>query len=70
MKKSFVVSLEIPDGVSVTEMREYIRDAVGWWCKGTNPEYPIFDLDANKVRVKVLKTDSRKRDRAGASKPA
>lgn len=64
MKKSYVVTVDVPTGVSVPEMREYIREAVGCWCRGMNPEYPIYDLDADKVRVKVLKTDSQKRDRA------
>jgi hypothetical protein len=49
---SFVVSVEQPDDVSVPELREYIREAVGAWCKGTCPDDPIFDLDADKVRVR------------------
>jgi hypothetical protein len=51
MRRSFRVSLEMPEDVSVDEMQQYIADAVGSWCKGCDPDSPIFELDRDTVRV-------------------
>lgn len=54
-RRSFRVTVVIPEGVSVAEMREYIREAVRMWCKSFDPENdPLFDLDYNSVRVVAL----------------
>lgn len=51
MKKRFVVELEMPEGVSATEMKAYIDDAVAC-MKGTySPEDSIFYLDRESIRV-------------------
>ena len=51
MKKQFVVTLEMPECVSIKEMKEYINEAVAVWCKSYNPNEPLFDLNGNKVKV-------------------
>lgn len=49
----YFVTVQIPDGVSLTEMRWYIQEAIELWCKGKDPEDPIFDL--KKVHVRKVK---------------
>lgn len=51
MKARFLVTLEIPDGVTPSEMLCYVGEAVSSWCKGTDPEEPLFDLDRDTVSV-------------------
>lgn len=50
----FVVSVELPPGVSVEDMEAYIEESVGCWKGGKDPESPIFDLDGETVRVARL----------------
>lgn len=60
MRRAFVVSLEMPEGATVTEVREYIRDSVAS-CKGglrppgglgpDDPGDPLFELDGESVKV-------------------
>ena len=52
---SFLVTLDLPDGVTPAELAEYIDDAVCSWCKGQDPEDPIFDLDRESVNVALVK---------------
>jgi hypothetical protein len=56
-RRKFEVSVEMPEGVGVREMQDYIRDAVGTWAKSTDPESPIFDLNYDSVKVKVVKEE-------------
>ena len=51
MRRSFKVSVEMPEDVSVDEMQQYIAQAVGGWCKGCDPDSPIFELDRDTVVV-------------------
>lgn len=54
-RRSFRVTVTIPDGVSVAEMRAYIREAVQTWCGSFDPENdPLFDLDYDSVKVVAL----------------
>ncbi len=56
MKKKFVVSVEIPDGATVADMKSYINDAVRCWAGSLNPHNdPLFDLDRNKVMVTMFR---------------
>ncbi len=52
MRYEFSIKIEAPEGVGKEEMKEYIKDAVGSWCKGMNPEHPIFDIDRDTITVK------------------
>lgn len=51
MKRKFIVTLEIPRGVTVSEMKNYIEDAVACWKGGGDPEGALFDLDGDSVKV-------------------
>ncbi len=51
-KEQYIVEIERPEGVSVAEMKEYIRDAVGAWKGGMHPEDAIFYLDHDSIKVK------------------
>lgn len=58
-RQVFKVTLTMPDGVSLREMREYIRDAVAGWKgqfnNGLNDRSavdPLFLLDGDSVKVK------------------
>ena len=59
MKKKFVVTLEMPEGVTISEMKEYINEAVALWCKSYNPQEPLFDLNRNKVKVTSKRKERR-----------
>jgi len=63
--KSFRVRLTIPDGATVADCRDYIKDAVRSWCGGYRPPGamgpdddgdPLFDLDKDSVRVMLLRS--------------
>ncbi len=58
MKRRFIVTLEVPDGVSLADMTSYIKDAVvaipGYYQK----EEPIFNLDRESVKVVRGKTSA------------
>jgi hypothetical protein len=49
--REFLVSVNVPDGVGVREMRAYLREAVVTWAKGGDPENPLFDLRDRDVKV-------------------
>lgn len=51
MRRNFNVSLEVPDGCTIEDVEEYIRDAVVIWRKGMDPAIPITGLDGDKVFV-------------------
>lgn len=52
MKRTFTVTVEMPSGVTIKEMKQYINDAVRNWAGGYDPELPIFDLDRSSIKVK------------------
>ena len=54
-RKSFKVTLDVPEGVSIAEMRDYIETAVRTWCGGGCPDDPIFQLDGDSVKVTQLR---------------
>ena len=45
MKAKFTVSVELPDGVTKSEMYEYIKDAVNGMKGSRHPDDPIFNMD-------------------------
>lgn len=49
--KKFIVTTEIPEGATVTGMKEYIKEAISAWKGGLPPEDPIFDLNREKIKV-------------------
>ena len=63
----FKVSLIPPPNATLPDLREYISDAVGSWCKsfkppGADPEDPegdpLFDLDRDTIRVSLVPRSS------------
>lgn len=58
MKAKFIVEIDIPRGMSVDQMRKYITTAVVCDCGGYAPEDPIYHLDRESVKVKILKEKS------------
>lgn len=59
--RKFVVELVMPDGVTIEEMRAYIRDEVRSGVGHRMPEDPLWALDKDTVRVQHLPISSRKR---------
>jgi hypothetical protein len=55
MKRQFIVTVEMPNGVTVKEMKEYILDAVATWKGQLDPECDLFWLNSDKVRVKITR---------------
>jgi hypothetical protein len=53
-KRAFIVTLEIPEGCTVEEIRQYIDEAVSLWAKSTDPDEPLFELDGEKVKVRPM----------------
>jgi len=51
-KTEFIVSVKIPEGCSISAMKDYIRDAVGSMKGCKHPEDPLFWLDYKSVTVK------------------
>lgn len=47
--KAFKVKVEVPEGVSVREMQEYIRDSVQSWKGCFRPGCDLFNLNPDKV---------------------
>lgn len=60
----FVVTVELPEGVTVAEMTGYIDRAVSCRKGGMDPDSPIYDLDGKTVRVRhVPKKRKARKDR-------
>lgn len=45
MKRSFTVVVNLPKGVDVVMMAEYIFNAVSCWTGGMDPEHPLGCVD-------------------------
>lgn len=60
MKYRFAVSLEIPKGATVHDVREYINDSVKTMRGCYSLEDPIFKLDADSVRVALAQREKKK----------
>lgn len=60
MKRSFIVTLEVPSGVTLEEMKEYIKNEVKCNVGSRSPEDPIFYLDKNSVTVKTVAKKKKK----------
>lgn len=55
VKRSFVVTVNIPDGVTPQEMGDYIRAAMRDYCHCTDFEHsPVFDMVDSDFTVKPL----------------
>lgn len=63
MRRSFIVSFEVPQNATIQDCVDYIRDSVTTWCGSLRPEgaYDESDpgdtmryLDTNSIRVKKV----------------
>lgn len=45
MKRTFTVTVDLPQGVDVVMMAEYIHKAVSCWTGGMDPEHPLGCID-------------------------
>lgn len=48
-RKTYMVTVDVPDETSLSELREHIRDAV-WYWEGHHQENPLFNLKVVSVR--------------------
>lgn len=55
MIKHFKVSLDVPVGVTTTEVKEYIMNSVASWKGQLHPENPLINLDPESVKCSSLK---------------
>ena len=53
--EKYEIEVERPKGVSVSEMRQYIKTAIGQWAYGGDPDSPIWNVEV--VRVTKIKGD-------------
>ena len=52
----FLVHIDpMPEDVSLSDMRLYIKAAVGAWNGQYHPDEPLFDLEIKDVKVKIDK---------------
>ena len=54
MKEQYIITLNRPRGVSISEMKTYIADAVETWANGGDPDSPLFNFKENVLSVKRL----------------
>ena len=59
MIKDFKVRVEMPKDVTITEMQDYIREAVQTWKGQMHPDEPLFDLNYKSVTVTPIFKDWR-----------
>lgn len=51
MKKEFKVTIAIPEGMSVSDMVDFIHDAITFMPGGYHPDDPRFSVDRDSVKV-------------------
>jgi hypothetical protein len=52
MKEQYIITLNRPQGVSISDMNAYIGDAVASWANGGDPESPLFNFREHVQSVK------------------
>ncbi len=55
MKTKYVVTVNLPEGVTAESFRLYIKEAVACWKGADDPSEPIYDYDG-KPTVKTIKS--------------
>lgn len=53
-KANFLVTVVLPEGVSIQRMREYIDDSVKTMKGCKDPEDPLYELQHRHIRVQML----------------
>jgi hypothetical protein len=53
MIRLFLVKVDVPDGITIAEMRDYIENAVQTWYGQMDPDSDFFlKFDSESVKVK------------------
>jgi hypothetical protein len=60
MKEQYLFTLNRPRGISVTEMKTYIANAVETWANGGDAESPLFNFKKNLLSVKRVTHKARR----------
>lgn len=55
MTEKYIIEVNRPAGVSKKELIAYMEEAVSLWCRGGNPEDPLWDLYDNDLKIKSFK---------------
>lgn len=55
---TFSVSLQLPPGVTMDELQNYVRTSVACWKGGGDPQAPLYQLDGKSVEVRLLKRET------------
>ena len=50
-KHKFIIEIEIPDGVNITEMKNYIHNAISCDCGLLQQMDPLTDLNQKSIKV-------------------
>lgn len=58
--RQFIVTVDVPKGVTLPEMCDYITEAVGVWKGQLHPDERLFDLDGDSVKVKSIPAKKKK----------
>ena len=56
MKQTYVIEVEVPEGVTAKEMGSYIDDAVSYWKGCFHPDEPLFHLDPKTIKVERVES--------------
>jgi len=58
--ETYTIRVERPPGVSVQEMKQYLRESVECWKRGLHPDEPIQDAEVYSVsRMRVETTNAK-----------
>lgn len=60
-REVYQISLTRPHGVGVTEMKNYIENAISSWSRGGDPDDPKWDIGFFPIKVKrVIESKEKK----------
>jgi hypothetical protein len=60
MEKRFVVKIDIPDGYTPSDIRDYMRDAISNWSGQFHPDDPLFGwfhAQEDRLTIKFIPED-------------
>jgi len=55
----FHLAMTVPDTVSVGELRDYIRDAIGSWGGQRHPEDHLFRITDTQIKLRSIAAPAR-----------
>jgi hypothetical protein len=54
MRHSFMVSLNVPEGCTIADVKSYLLDCASAWKGSLDPQDPLFGLDGDSVSVRSI----------------